>query len=208
MRRTDGLFQLIKALNRTDKRNFKLLTQLTSGTKNYIRLFDAIDRQDLYDEKKIIRQFKSDAMVKQFSVTKNYLYHNILKSLSYFEKGTFAELSTVIVQVQSLLDKNLLPHAKKLLKKAKVLASQQESFQQMVELLEMERQLLLEEQSFKHYKERIEEIHAEERLFREKAQNLLAYRHLMDRMNGIITASRQARNGDDLEEIYNLVADP
>ena len=87
MSKSDVLFQLIKSLSRGEKRNFKLLTQLTSGDKKYIQLFDAIDKESDYDESKIIKDLKDDDFTRQFSVAKNYLYNSILKSLAYFYKG-------------------------------------------------------------------------------------------------------------------------
>ena len=61
MKVTDDLFQLIKSLEQTEKRYFKVFSTMhvKGGESNvYSRLFDAIDRQTVYDEEEIKKQFK------------------------------------------------------------------------------------------------------------------------------------------------------
>lgn len=207
MRRTDSLFQLIKALNRADKRNFKLLTQLTSGDKKYIRLFDSIDKQVEYDEAKLIRQFKGDNIVNQFSVAKNYLYNSILKSLVHFYKGDDADLTNLGMQVKVLMDKNLLPHAQKILRKAKQKAAKQEEFHDLMRLLQTERELLLGMHDFKRFGALIREIQDRELEVQSLITNLLRYKHLTDRMFKVITASQSARAEGDREAIQEILSD-
>lgn len=208
MRRTDSLFQLIKALNRADKRNFKLLTQLTSGDKKYLKLFDAIDRQDSYDETRIVRQFREDNLVNQFSVAKNYLYNSILKSLTYFYKGENAELTSLALQVKILIDKNLFPHAQKILRKSKAKARRQENFSELQQLLALERQILVDQQDYKKFGALIEEIQAEELQLLEKIRNFLHYRHLLDEVLKVMTASQSAREKEDESEFERILKDP
>ena len=208
MRRTDSLFQLIKALNRADKRNFKLLTQLTAGDKNYTKLFDAIDRQQFYDEDKIIKQFKGENLVNQFSVAKNYLYNSILKSLTYFYKGENSEMTSLALQVKILVDKNLYPHAQKLLRKAKSKASKQENFYELLQLLEIERQIMIDRHEFKKFGIWYTEIQEQENDAKEKIDNYLAYRHLLDQVYKIITSSQAAREKSDIKNFRSLMSDP
>jgi len=50
MKPSNELFDLIKSLSKSEKRFFKLQSSLQSGDKNYVRLFDCIDRMEEYDE--------------------------------------------------------------------------------------------------------------------------------------------------------------
>lgn len=200
------MFQLIKSLNRADKRNFKLLTQLTSGDKKYLRLFDLIDKQGEYDEAKIRRFFKDDNIVNQFSVAKNYLYNSILKSLVHFYKGNDGDLSQMGMQIRVLMDKNLFPHAQKILRKAKQKAERQEDFQDLARLLQTERELLLGMHDFKRFGVLIREIQEMELEVQAKVSNLLLYQHLTDQMFQVITASQSARKEDDLEAISDILS--
>lgn len=44
MKPTNDLFDLIHALTKSEKRFFKLQSSLPNGEKNYVRLFDAIEK--------------------------------------------------------------------------------------------------------------------------------------------------------------------
>jgi hypothetical protein len=192
-------------MNRTDKRNFKLLTQLTSGDKKYLRLFDAIDRQSVYDEDKLLHLFRNDPMVKQFSVSKNYLYNNILRSLVFFFQGKNQDLSTTNIQVAILADKNLQNQAMKLLRKAKLRASQVEDFNELLQLLGSERKILKNTGDFRGLEQRLEEIQAEETETEAKRCNELAYQHLWDRMETICLVHRHARVESDRQAMLLLL---
>ena len=56
-RSTDTVFQLIKSLEKSEKRNFKLYAQRNSGNEELkiIQLFDALDKMELYDEEVLLK---------------------------------------------------------------------------------------------------------------------------------------------------------
>ncbi len=53
MKPSTELYDLIKSLTKSEKRFFKLHSALQSGPKNYLRIFEAIDKQKDYDEEAI-----------------------------------------------------------------------------------------------------------------------------------------------------------
>ena len=57
-RSADILFQLIKSLEKAEKRHFKLYIKRSSGKEDLkiIRLFDALVKQKEYDEKKLLKK--------------------------------------------------------------------------------------------------------------------------------------------------------
>ena len=59
MKPSSELFNLIKSLTKSEKRFFKLSSSLQSGEKNYLKIFDAIDEQDEYDEYALKDMFKN-----------------------------------------------------------------------------------------------------------------------------------------------------
>ena len=71
------LFHLIQAMTKSEKRYFKLFSSFQSGNKVYIRLFNAIVKQENYDEEKLKKQLKISA----FPTVKTYLYNLIMRSL-------------------------------------------------------------------------------------------------------------------------------
>ena len=98
---TDTLHRLIRSLAKSEKRHFKLFASLHTGDKNYLRLFDAIDRQEEYDEARIKIKFQHERFIKQLSRVKNYLYSMILKSMSAYhrqDKSTDLQLAHTLTE--------------------------------------------------------------------------------------------------------------
>ena len=81
-RSTDTTFQLVKSLEKSEKRNFKLYVQRNAADPNLkiIQLFDAMDKMDEYDEATLLRKNQSLAKP-QLSNLKAHLYKSILSSL-------------------------------------------------------------------------------------------------------------------------------
>ncbi len=80
------LFRLIKSLSKTEKAYFKKHAErhVIGEKNNYLKLFDAIDKQTDYDEKKLL---KSEKYIRQLPYLKNYLMEMILKSMQSFYAG-------------------------------------------------------------------------------------------------------------------------
>lgn len=206
MRSSDFLHRLIKSLSKGDRRNFKVYARLQDGDKKYVQLFDAIGKQDVYDEKKLLKQFKGERFTNQFSVAKNYLYNYILKTLHVFQKDPHAELTTLIHQVEILIGKNLFDQAQKLLRKAKHMAERHERFGELLELLYHERQILHQRQKAKEYDVFIEDIQRQEREANAKMQNLMEYFHLYDDVYRLIKKAGSARGEEEGEEVRVILA--
>ena len=62
-RSTDALFQLIKSLEKSEKRNFKLYVTRNSASEDLkiIQLFDALDKMEEYDEAQLLSKNKNFA---------------------------------------------------------------------------------------------------------------------------------------------------
>ncbi|HHG86671.1 MAG TPA: hypothetical protein ENJ82_18120, partial [Bacteroidetes bacterium] len=167
-------------MTKGDRRNFKLFARLQDGDKKYIQLFDAIDKQDQYDEKSLLEQFKGERFTKQFSVAKNYLYNYILKTLHIFHKDQYTDLSTLMHQVQILIGKSLFSQAQKLLRKGKHMAERQERFQEMLYLLEYERGVLHNTRQGKQFNAFMGSIQQQEAEALKKLENLQQFNHIYD----------------------------
>jgi hypothetical protein len=209
MKKQDALFQLIKSLTRGEKRNFRILAQLTAGDKKYLQLFDAIDNLEEYDEQKILKKFKRDEKFeKQYAYNKNYLYNTILNSLAYFHKGIEAELSSISLHVRILLEKNLYFQAKKLLNKAKENVSVRERFEELLKLLRTEVEILKVTENIKILPDIIREVEFAERIAIDKITNLVAYRRLDTQTFILLSSRHMARKEDELEEATTLLSHP
>ncbi|HEU4607486.1 MAG TPA: hypothetical protein VFS31_05210, partial [Chitinophagaceae bacterium] len=81
-RSADTLFQLVKSLEKSEKRNFKLYVKRHSSAADLkvVQLFDALDKMSEYDENELLRKNKS-IRKQQLSNLKAHLYRQILSSL-------------------------------------------------------------------------------------------------------------------------------
>lgn len=81
-RSTDALFQLVKSLEKSEKRNFKLYVKRNTATDDLkiIQLFDALDKMADYDEKQLLKKAKGISK-QQLSNIKAHLYKQVLSSL-------------------------------------------------------------------------------------------------------------------------------
>lgn len=76
-----NVYALIKSLNRSEKGYFKKHATFHIRTKkgsNYVKIFDAMDAQKVYNEPKLIKKFRHDA-----SYTSCLLQKTIYTTLSW-----------------------------------------------------------------------------------------------------------------------------
>ena len=77
----DPLFDLIKSLTKSEKRNFRLFVK-RSGNKEdvkFIMLFDVMDAMKVYDDAAILKKVPAISKI-QFSNQKANLYRQLLAS--------------------------------------------------------------------------------------------------------------------------------
>ena len=141
----DDLHQLIQSMSRMEKRYFKV--QAKKGgeeTSNYIRLFDAINKQNEYDEEKIKQRFRKEKFAQNLHKEKPYLYKKILQSLRAYrtEKSADARLKDMLIDVAYLQERSLYKQAHGVIKRAKKLAYEYEKHLMLLEILENEKKIL------------------------------------------------------------------
>ena len=141
MKPSEDLFELIKSLNQTEKRYFKVYASKSGAGDNvYIRLFDAIENQEKYDEKALRQKFANEAFVRQLHVAKNYLYKVILKSLASYHSKTSvnAQVLEMLRVVEVLDEKGFYKQGEKILKRAKELCIEYEKYLLLAQFCEWE----------------------------------------------------------------------
>ncbi len=142
---TDDLFQLIRSLKQTEKRYFKVFSSIhvKGEQNNYVRLFDAIDKQETYDEAALLDLFQGENFIKQFAVTKNYLYNLILKSLRGYYSGSDAEtrIQEETESVKILFGKGMYKKCIKILSKTKAYARLYDKYELLLHLIRWENEV-------------------------------------------------------------------
>src|SRR6056297_2275819 len=139
---TDHLFQLIKSMSKSEKRNFKLyVNRMRSGEgTKFLQLFDILDKQEEYDEPAILHKARS-IKPQQLSNLKAHLYKQLLKSLrlKYAASDTEISIRESVDYARVLYNKGLYKQALKILEKTKVQAANNRKNILHMEIIEFEK---------------------------------------------------------------------
>ena len=167
------LFELIKSLNPSEKGYIKkfALRSSAKGNRLYLSLFDAIDKQKVYNEKELLKAVKG---IKQFPPLKNYLHSVICHALASFhtESSVRLELAKMIGMIEVLIEKGLKVQSRKLLAKAKKIALDHES-SFLIVLLQWEKNTLVSSEIT--YEKELDKIYIEEQKFLETLKTTSDY---------------------------------
>jgi tetratricopeptide (TPR) repeat protein len=208
MKPSTELFDLIKSLTKSEKRFFKLSSSLQTGEKNYLKIFDAVDKQDTYDENSVKHQFRNETFIQHFPSEKNHLYKLILKSLrSYHSDNSVSSiLKQEIKNIEVLFNKALFRECNKFLMRAKKMAIEHEKFYYLFELISWEKMLLEEALEDGKFTKDLDALIIEEQDVIDKLRNLAAYHVLYSKINYVVRSGGFVRNEEDrklVEEIAN-----
>jgi hypothetical protein len=122
---SDELFQLVKTLQKAEKRNFKLFVKRNAATEDLkiIVLFDALDKMEVYDEELLLKRNRSIRKA-QLSNLKAHLYKQILASLRILrdENNIDIQLHEQLDYARILYNKGLYIQSLKVLAKIKELS--------------------------------------------------------------------------------------
>lgn len=209
MKASDELFQLIKSLSKTEKGYFKKYasTHIIGEKNNYMKLFEAIDKQKIYNEAAIKSKFAKETFIKHLPSEKNYLSDLILRSLtSYSTKvSTEFKIKQLLLQIEVLFKKSLYKHCKKLINKAKELAYQYDHNVLLLNILNWEKIVMQSELYVLKTEKTIDDLFKEEQLIIEKVQSTSEFWKLAAQTYRLYTAKGTARNDDEVTAFGTFV---
>lgn len=206
----DALFLMIKSLNKAQKRYIKVNSTHIIGKKNnYMRLFDALDKMDEYDEDKLAAKFKGTNFINHLPSEKNYLYEFILKNMRSYNTDR-----TIIFTIQSLLqdiyflfEKGLHDACLKRIKKAKKLCYKFDTFYYLLELIDWERKLIkfkFSDDQHAKVKEQMEEMNE----VMELIKNERDFRNLFDELFLTLKSDYYTISETRLARVKEIMNDP
>lgn len=142
--RRESVYDLIKAMSKAEKRNFKLYAsrQGHSREAKFIQLFDCIDGMECYDEERILSRCPS-LKREQLPNMKAHLYKQILRSLRLLggQHSALLNLQEQVDFARLLFDKGLYCQSEKVLAKAAVMAAELEQHAVSILIAELGRQV-------------------------------------------------------------------
>ncbi|MBD3637701.1 MAG: hypothetical protein HUJ25_10130 [Crocinitomicaceae bacterium] len=206
MKPSTELFSLIKSLTKSEKRFFKLNSSLQTGEKNYLKIFDFIEKQKKYDEEELKDHFKNETFIKHLPSEKNHLYKLLLKSLRayYSDRTVSSQLKQEIKNVEILFKKALYKECNKFVKRAKSLAQKYEKFYYWFELINWEKKLLEEAYESGVFSADLDKLIEEEAEVIEKLRNLAEYHILYSKINYIFRSGGFTRNEKEREIVAGI----
>ena len=143
-RSADSLFQLVKSLEKSEKRNFKLYVKRNSSSEDLkiIQLFDALDKMMAYDEEQLLKKNRS-IKKKQLSNIKAHLYRELLSSLRLIkdENNIDIQLHEQMDFARILYNKGLYLQSLKVLDKLKETARVNNQFTYLQQALFFEKKI-------------------------------------------------------------------
>jgi hypothetical protein len=141
---SDALFQLVKSLEKAEKRHFKIYIKRSSDKEDLkvVQLFDALDNMEEYDEKVLFRKISSLNKSKLANL-KTHLYKELLASLRLLKSkdSIDLQLSEHLDNARLLYNKGLKLQSLKILDKAKDLAQTNQKFNTLVQLISLEKKI-------------------------------------------------------------------
>ena len=208
MKPSTELFKRIKSLTKSEKRLFKLSSSLQSGEKNYLKIFDFIEKQTRYNEEELKDYFKKERFIQHLPSEKNHLYKLILKSLRsyYSEQNVSSQLKQEIKNIEILYKKALHKECEKFLGRAKRIAEQHEKFYYWFELIEWEKRLMDEAYESGKFDADLDALITEESMLIDKLRNLAGYQVLYSKINTIFRSGGFTHNEQERQVVEQIAS--
>lgn len=199
--KSEDLFQLIKSLSSSEKRYFKLQMQVYGEDQKSLILFNAIDKQNVYDEDKILA-CDNGIHAQQFSNLKAHVYHRLLHAMRSFhlKKNKDISIREYIDHSQILFDRGLYAQCNKLLRKARKLAHKNDNLELMLEILKMEKQVVAQGVGNEN-PEKVNAIINEVKDVNTRIYNINTLSNILVRLNNWYTKTGFVRKEEYLEEV-------
>ncbi|MBI2270170.1 MAG: hypothetical protein HYU69_07415 [Bacteroidetes bacterium] len=159
--KSDQLFSLIKSLNKSEKRYFKLFLSLQNKLgDHYELLFNCIEQQVYYSEQEIKKVLSAHSFISRFPYEKNRLYNLILIALRRYHSGKSAagEVRELLDFAEVLFNKKEYRPSLKMLLKARKIAQSHELFTYLIEIAELEQNVMFELVNINWFEEHLNTI--------------------------------------------------
>jgi hypothetical protein len=141
---TDSLFQLIKSLEKAEKRNFKLYIKRNSAKEDLkiIELFDTLDKLAEYDENVLLKKLSS-IQKPQLANSKVHLYKQLLASLRLIKStdSIDMQLNEQLDYARILYNKGLYLQSLKILEKLKETAKEHFKYNFLTQVISWEKKI-------------------------------------------------------------------
>lgn len=205
---SNELFLLIKSMTGPEKGYFKKHSAIhvLHGENIYVKLFDAIDSLDEYDEEKIKKLFRKESFIEHFAVIKNYLFKQICECLTYYNTETRVrfKIRELINTAEVLFEKNLFKSYYKLLERAEKLACENEENTLTSEILILQKKVVATEEDVNMSEKKFKEIVQNEKALAKKIEYDILIQNISSEMPLLIRKTGMPDNPKARQEYKTL----
>ncbi len=202
-KRSGTLFELVKSLNKSEKRYFRLSVEAEKGQK-YVRLFERLVNQETFNDDEVLK-LEPALDTRQFSNLKAHLYDKILRSLRDYSLPSLPsiQIRELIDEAQVLFNKGLYQQCAKRLSKAEKLAISSDNLELQLVILKWRKQMII------HTLGRVSEGHVEEVVanvsdVNKRINNINIFSNLQTRLQVIYRKTGYIRNEKEFNEIEKV----
>ena len=143
-RPTDILFQLVKSLEKAEKRHFKLYITRSSAREDLkiVKLFDALDKLSEYDEKSLFKKLPG-IQKPQLANLKSHLYKELLASLRLLKSADSLDLqlNEQFDYAHILYKKGLFMQSLRILDRVKDIAKNNQKYNFLTQVISLEKRI-------------------------------------------------------------------
>ncbi|HLA51912.1 MAG TPA: hypothetical protein VK618_01330, partial [Flavitalea sp.] len=207
-RTSESLFQLIKSLEKAEKRNFKLYVNRNSGSEDLkiVQLFDALDKMHEYDENQLLKN--KSLRKQQLPNIQSHLYRTILSSLRILKDtdNIDLQLHEQMDYARILYNKGLYLQSLRVLDRMKELARSTNQFSYLMQALFFEKKI----ESLhitRSMQDRAERLTQEAELANQKLVRISRLSNLSLLLYSWYIKNGHARNAQDEEAIKSFFTD-
>lgn len=210
------LFSLVRSLTKSEKRYFRMLAAMQKGEKNYMVLFEFLEKKTVLDDA-FANELKKIFPGASVEPARKHLYRVLMKSLRQFEidKDIETRLMNLLQDSRILYNKGLIKLSLEQLEKAKQMALKREKFMYYILAAQQELQYLvysqfvdINEYQLLEKQKKIRELLDQENKLN---QHSMLYEVLLIRYwkNGIVRSQQEVTQLNDLLlEEYQLLNSP
>lgn len=205
---TDDLYQLVRALTKSEKKFFTQYVNLYENGSSpiYLKLFSFLNDEERYNEERLFKKFRDPLFKKNYPVTKHYLKNLIIKTMRHSDITVREDrdLTVYILDVKRMMAKGLFPMAKKMIEKLKEEAYEAEKFFDVVHLIAMQRGLI--SMGYYRYEPEVnlDALDNEEELCLEKVSQLRQIMNATIKIHGLMNYDTNAIPAEVEKQIEEL----
>ena len=205
----DRLFDLIKSLNRNEKGYFRKFSRIHSSSidRNYIELFDFIDKMQLYDERAVKTSFHNAKWINHLPVLKSYLFHQILKCLEVYHSAGTKDEDNMMAHSRILIQRGLFDESYKILKKAQLAAEENENYYSLLGALNRESMLVKSLSAARDLHRKLREVRERRHEVVELLKDLIYIEDLTDDLYELYIPGGQQNEKQIIKHIDMLISD-